>query len=220
MKSFFKKNVYAIIVHLIVVLIQLLAYNGSKYINGTMYQYNLSVDFIDAFIPFVNWFIIIYVACYPWWYIGPFLSLKYNRKRYYNYLTSALLGYVIAGICFIAFPTTIERPVIENTNLFNTLVNFIYKNDLPATNLFPSLHCFISWNCYLSIRNEKEVPVYLRIGYLFFACLVCASTVLVKQHFFIDIPAGILLAEFTWYISRKLKLSDKLLKLEEKYMKE
>lgn len=218
-KDFVRKNYIAIIIHIIVASIQLFVYNGSKYINGTMYQYNLNIDFIDNLIPFVNWFIIIYVLCYPWWYLGPFLSLKYNRRRYYNYLASATIGYIIAGIFFIVLPTTIARPVVDNNNIFNILVNLIYEADTPATNLFPSLHCFISWNCYLSIRKEKTISMFFRISYLIFACLVCASTVLVKQHFFVDIIGGVLLAEITWLISDKFNLGDKLLKIENKYVR-
>ena len=99
-------------------------------------------------------------------------------------------------------------------------MNFIYSVDTPANNLFPSFHCFISWNVYLSIRGNKEVPVYYRIGYLLFALLVCASTVLIKQHFFVDILAGVLLAELTFLIAKKISVAKKLLRFEKKYIKE
>lgn len=216
MITFIKKNYIAIIIHILVVCVQCLVYSGSKFINGSMYQYNLNIDFIDNFIPFVNWFIIVYVLCYPWWYLGPFLSLKYSRKRYYNYLISAAIGYIVAGIFFIVLPTTIERPIVYNDNFLNMLVNFIYEVDTPATNLFPSLHCFISWNCYLSIRKEKTIPIIFRTSYLIFACLVCASTVFVKQHFFVDIIGGVILAEFTWFFSNKFNLGNWIIKIENK----
>ncbi|MBQ8292476.1 MAG: phosphatase PAP2 family protein [Bacilli bacterium] len=215
-----KRNSFAITCQLIVVIIQLLAYSGTRLINGNMNSYNIAIDIIDNNIPFINWFIIIYIACYPWWYVGPLLVLRYNRKRYYEYLTSAAIGYIIAGIIYIVLPTEIQRPIIENDSFLNMVVNFIYKMDTPANNLFPSLHCFISWNCYLCIRGEKEVPTYYKIGYLIFAVLVCASTVLVKQHFFIDIIAGVVLAELTYYIAKKIKLPNKLINIEKNKIKE
>lgn len=220
LKKILKQNYIAIILMIVVAVIQLLAYNGTRLINSQMKSFDLSIGFIDNNIPFINWFIIFYVACYPWWYLGPLLNLKYNRLNFYEYLSSAALGYIIGGIIFIALPTEIQRPVIDNDNIFNILVNFIYANDIPANNLFPSFHCFISWNVYLSIRGNKEVPAYYRIGYLVFAILVCASTVLVKQHFFIDIFAGIILAEITFFISKRIKLPKKLLNFEQKHIKE
>ena len=42
-----------------------------------------------------------------------------------------------------------------------------------------------------------------------FAVLVCASTVLVKQHVLLDIPAGILLAEFGLLMARLFKVGDR-----------
>ena len=36
--------------------------------------------------------------------------------------------------------------------------------------------------------------------------LVFASTVLVKQHFFVDIFAGIAVVEIAWFLSRRLRL--------------
>lgn len=220
MIKFIKENYIAIIFLIIVFVIQLLAYSGTRLINSQMEAYDLSIGFIDNNIPFVNWFIIFYIACYPWWYLGPLLVLKYKRMAFYEYLTSAVIGYIIGGIIFLTLPTEIIRPVIDNNNLLNKLVNFIYSVDTPANNLFPSFHCFISWNVYLSIRGNKEVPVYYRIGYLLFALLVCASTVLIKQHFFVDILAGVLLAELTFLIAKKISVAKKLLSFEKKYIKE
>lgn len=215
-----KRNYFAIIITVIVFGIQLLAYSGTRLINSNMKAFDLSIGFIDNNILFVNWFIIFYIACYPWWYLGPLLVLKYRRLSFYEYVISAVIGYVIGGIIFIILPTEIERPIIENNNIFNILVNFIYSTDIPANNLFPSFHCFISWNIYLSIRGNKDVPIFYRIGYLVFALFVCASTVFVKQHFFVDIIAGMILAEITFFIARKIKLPQKILNLEKKYIKE
>ena len=220
MIKYIKKNSFAILSLIIVFGIQLLAYSGTRLINSQMKTFDLSISFIDNNIPFVNWFIIFYIACYPWWYLGPLLILKYRREGFYEYLISATIGYIIGGIIFIVLPTEIERPIIDNNNILNILVNFIYSTDMPANNLFPSFHCFISWNVYLSIRGNKEVSIYYRIGYLVFALFVCASTVFIKQHFFVDILAGMLLAEITFFISKRIKIKDKLINLEKKYIKE
>ena len=127
MIKYIKKNSFAILSLIIVFGIQLLAYSGTRLINSQMKTFDLSISFIDNNIPFVNWFIIFYIACYPWWYLGPLLILKYRREGFYEYLISATIGYIIGGIIFIVLPTEIERPIIDNNNILNILVNFIYS---------------------------------------------------------------------------------------------
>lgn len=91
LKKIIKQNYIAIILMIVVAVIQLLAYNGTRLINSQMKSFDLSIGFIDNNIPFINWFIIFYVACYPWWYLGPLLNLKYNRLNFYEYLLPAAL---------------------------------------------------------------------------------------------------------------------------------
>ena len=41
---------------------------------------------IDDKIPFINWFILPYVLCYPWWYLGLIVPLIYNKPKFYRYI--------------------------------------------------------------------------------------------------------------------------------------
>lgn len=213
--QYIKNNLFAILMIVLIFVVQAFMYWATKFINEPMYKYDLSILGIDDKIPFINWFIIVYIGCYPWWYLGILAPLRYNRPKFYRYIVVSLISYLIAGFFFIFLPTEIERPVIENTNILNWLVNFIYNSDTP-TNLFPSMHCFISWNVYVSVRRDKKVPVAIRLGYLIMAILVCMSTVFIKQHFFVDIFAGILLCEVVNLIVGKTKIYLKLMKKEGK----
>ena len=55
------------------------------------------------------------------------------------------------------YPTTNTRPVITDGGLWNQLALWLYSID-AADNLFPSIHCLVSWFCYLGIRGRKEIP--------------------------------------------------------------
>ena len=75
-----------------------------------------------------------------------------------------------------------------------------------ADNLFPSIHCLVSWFCYLGIRGRKEIPVWYQRVSMVIAVLVFASTLLTKQHVIVDVAGGILLAELCFFIGRKTQL--------------
>lgn len=84
--------------------------------------------------------------------------------------------------------------------LFSWLIRLVYALDAP-TNLFPSIHCLVSWFCFIGIRKSKKLPVWFKVFSCIFAALVCMSTQFTKQHYLLDIPGGILIAELCYYIT-------------------
>ena len=55
-------------------------------------------------------------------------------------------------------------------------------------------------------RAELRSPDPTANPYLAFALMICASTVLVRQHVLVDIPAGILLSELGLLLSRLFRI--------------
>ena len=78
----------------------------------------------------------------------------------------------------------------------------VYRID-AADNLFPSIHCLVSWFCYIGIRGRKEIPMWYRGASCVMAVLVCVSTLTTKQHVIIDVAGGVLLAEACYWIAKK-----------------
>ena len=70
-----------------------------------------------------------------------------------------------------------------------------------ATNLFPSIHCLVSWFCFIGIRGQKSIPRAYRIFSCVFAVLVFVSTQVTKQHYIIDVIGGIAVAEAAYYLT-------------------
>ena len=79
---------------------------------------------------------------------------------------------------------------------------FLYSVD-AADNLFPSIHCLVSWFCFIGLRGKKEIPFWYRAFSCFFAILVFLSTLTTKQHVIWDVAGGVLLAEICFYIGKK-----------------
>ena len=109
---------------------------------------------------------------------------------------------IICGIIFILIPTTNVRPEIIGNSLSANLMRFLYWIDSP-TNLFPSIHCLVSWFCFIGIRKSEKIPRWYKIFSCIFALFVCASTQFTKQHYIVDVISGIAIAELCFYVGRK-----------------
>ena len=92
-----------------------------------------------------------------------------------------------------------------NPTFFDRLRIFWYSLDGSETayNLLPSFHCINSTLCYLGVAGRKEIPLWVRIYSFVTAILIYASTVYVKQHYFLDVVTGIALALVVYYVCKK-----------------
>mgnify|MGYP002552292423 CR=1 FL=1 len=177
-----------------------LVYSGSRMIAGGWYHHNIETG-VDRSIPFVPEFLVIYFGCYVFWAVNYILIARQDRRSVFQFFTSRCVCLVF----FLAFPTTNTRPLITGSGLWNQAALWLYSID-AADNLFPSIHCLVSWFCYLGIRGRKEIPRWYQSVSMVIAILVFASTLLTKQHVIVDVAGGILLAEFCFFIGRKTDL--------------
>ena len=163
----------------------------------------------DALVPFLPPLVVIYFLAYLQWAAGYVLIGRESREFCCRWVLADIIAKTICGICFLAVPTTLVRPEITGTDLFSRLTALLYRLD-QADNLFPSIHCLESWICLRSgfrLRNAfspREVPGWYRIYSVVFTLLVMASTVCLRQHVLVDIPAGILAAEIGMVISGRV----------------
>ncbi|BBF44354.1 PAP2 family protein [Lachnospiraceae bacterium KM106-2] len=190
---------YVVIPLIVVFSYQSTVYFCTKLINANLTHYDLTTK-LDTMIPVLPSFSIIYLGCYAFWVLNYMLAGKVSKEHFYRFVTNILLSYTLCGIIFIIFPTMIIRPDAPAVTSLGTLgMNFVFNSDTPV-NLFPSMHCLISWFCYLGVRNKKQIPKWYQYVSLIIAVLVCISTVTIKQHFIADIFGGIIIAEVMYYI--------------------
>ncbi len=160
---------------------------------------------IDRFLPFFPPMVAVYLLAYVQWahyWIGIGLEDRALRSR-------SLAGEWLAkGICALAFaflPTTMARPAVTGTTGFDRLMSLVYRIDAP-NNLLPSMHCLQSWLVLRVTLQMRHVPRWYKPCTVVFSLLVLASTMLVKQHVFLDLPAAILAAECGLWLAPRLKL--------------
>lgn len=181
-----------------------LVYSGSRMIAGGWYHHNIETA-VDRSLPFVPQFLIIYFGCYLFWAVNYILIARQERHSVYQFFTGDFISRCICLGFFLLYPTTNTRPVITDGGLWNQLALWLYSID-AADNLFPSIHCLVSWFCYLGIRGKKEIPVWYQRVSAVLAILVFVSTLLTKQHVLVDVAGGILLAELCFCIGRNTNL--------------
>lgn len=181
--------------------------NGAAYIGGRLISQNFRhfclVTPWDLKIPLLPWTVLIYLGCYLFWIVNYCISVKFDQEKGYRFFGAHCIGEAVCFLCFVFFPTSMVRPEIEGATIFDWLLRLTYSCD-TADNLFPSLHCFASWLCWIGVRGKKEIPKWYQIASLLLAVSVCISTLTVKQHVIADVPAGIVLAELSYFLSGKI----------------
>ena len=113
-------------------------------------------------------------------------------------MTADLLSRVVCGIFFLILPTTNVRPELPADSVFTPAMRWLWNID-EASNLFPSIHCLVSWLCYVGIRGRKEIPGWYRAFSCLFAVSVFISTQTTKQHYVVDIIGALVIAEGCFY---------------------
>lgn len=177
------------------------AYYGSRMLTAGRVHYNLSGT-LDERIPFVPWTVAVYLGCYVFWVVNYVIGVRQEREKAFRFISADFAAKLVCFLCFVVFPTTNTRPVIEGSSLWDELMRLLYRVDAPD-NLFPSIHCLTSWFCFIAVRENKKIPGWYRGASLLMAVGVCISTLTTRQHVCIDVAAGILLSEGScFFVSR------------------
>lgn len=187
--------------------INMLVYYGAMYINQGRIKYELTTA-IDELMPLIPSWITIYYLAFPFWIIFYILIMRVSKQESLRFSLGEIMGKLICGLIYLLYPTTNVRPIVNSTGIYNTMLVNLYKTDLPE-NLLPSIHCYISWLCFIGILYvHKKYKVYSRWWVIFafiFAVLICLSTMLIKQHVIYDVLFGIALAQICFYIAHKIR---------------
>ncbi len=180
-----------IMIAVALILFQSFCYLISKLLEG---QPHLIGNIIDQKIPFNIYAIIPYCIWYVLLFLIPYLLYKRDKTKLAKYCLSYVIVTLIANIIFIIYPTTVIRPEITGTSLIELITRFIYWIDTPILNCFPSLHCAMSMLWILYIFNLKDTNIYEKIIVMIISISIMLSTLFIKQHVFIDLLCGDIIA--------------------------
>lgn len=150
---------------------------------------------LDDVIPFVEIFIVPY--CLWFFYIAATCIMMYFKGSNFEYLRFVIalaVGMTACLIFCLIYPSGLElRPEnVDRENIFITFINYLHEADTP-TNVFPSIHVYVSLIIHITIRGCAYVKEHAWIKYSSFilSISICVSTVFIKQHSVIDVIGGI-----------------------------
>ena len=153
-------------------------------------------------IPIAPPWIAVYVGAYLYWVVGYVAIARVSPGVCRRFFRADYLAKAVAMLSFIFLPTWLPREQVASGGAFGWLLRAIYAAD-PPNNLFPSLHCSVSWLIARQIGALSAFRPAVKAAAFAFSVLVFLSTLYTRQHLIADVLGGMLLAEGAFYISRK-----------------
>ncbi len=155
----------------------------------------MPVGLVEELIPFKPELAWVYLSIIFYLGIGPFLTD--DRRELYCYAFGVSLQAVLAFLIFISFPTASPRP---EPVCGDCLYAFLTAVDRPF-NSFPSLHAALTLYSFLwanrVLSQISKIP-YVRLGIAIWGAAILYATIATRQHVFIDIVAGVIMAAVTY----------------------
>lgn len=200
-----RQQAYSVCALVIAFLANQLAFQGARVFSFWRYHFDFTLP-LDLKIPFLPWTLSIYFGAFVFWAVSLYFCSLRPREESDRLFCADIISKIVSFLFFVILPTTNVRPPVNGTGLFDAGMRFLFWID-RADNLFPSIHCSMSWLCWLWVRGKREIPLFWRLASFVFAAAVCFSTLTTRQHVFVDVIGGILLAEACWAIAANEKIS-------------
>jgi len=149
-------------------------------------------------------------AVYPYVF-GPIILLilplvrNWRARRLYPMLAAYSVAIALSFAVYYFYPVVMVRIDYQGLGLADRLMRLVVSADDPA-NCFPSSHCmFAILGAWYVRAGGAGWSTSAACAVL--AALVCLSTVLVGQHFWLDIPGGAAAAFIGISTARRWKLA-------------
>lgn len=172
---------------------------------GVLNGVNLLLTKVDHLIPFIPETVWIYATQH--FVLAILFLITRDAIVGSRFFYSLLICQILAIFCFIVFPVIYPRGnfeqmmFFEKESLTRQLALFLYEMD-KASNCFPSLHVSTCVLMGYVVSEWKVGFVFKILPYLLFLG-IAVSTLTFKQHFFVDVIAGALMAIGVQYFVNK-----------------
>jgi membrane-associated phospholipid phosphatase len=156
---------------------------------GRLLDLSTELDTAITFSPHGIW---LYILYYPL-LLYPLLG-RHPIEEAVRLGRAILLFSSFAFLLFLLFPVECPRPPdnLIGESLSSRLLRLVYFLDRP-NNCFPSLHVLHSWIISVHFIRIQSERIEVRLGLLLAAIGVTVSTIIIRQHFFMDVAASIVL---------------------------
>lgn len=146
---------------------------------------------LDEAIPFIPEMAFFYVSVHLFW-LPAVLMPSFLPREFIRLATTMSVAFLLALAVHYYMPSAYPRPTLpaNDQSLAVVVLRSYYLLDFP-NNTFPSTHCITVTILLYAMRNRLRS--WLRSCYEIWGALIFASTILVKQHYLVDVVGGIVL---------------------------
>lgn len=195
-------------------------------LNNGKHLYSFVIWGIDDKIPIIPEFLIFYVPALVIWTIGVmYIFLVRGENVYWKFLSISFIVFFISLVLYLIFPADSKdtlatwgvqqlkgRDDFFARNMFNTLGGNGEPIGFSAYHSnFPSMHCsctilvlfgmcsnFFSDKVYKNMSKWRWYIHLTNAIFFVYTILVCASTFILKQHFFVDWILSLSICVIVW----------------------
>lgn len=159
-------------------------HSAARFTDGTLTPLALWTA-ADGYVPLVTLFVFPYLLYIPVLISPGLLPLRFSD--FVEGCTGYVVASTIAFVFFLTVPARMEYPILACAGLACTALQRLYDMD-GGLNVFPSLHVS---HCLLAAVTAARSPSRARYAVWAAALAVSSATVLTKQHYVVDLPAGL-----------------------------
>ena len=169
----------------------------------TQHQFDLMTT-LDEVIPFMPEHIWIYHSILPVIAVTMLLLVK-SKKTFFMTFWTCVAAMAVLNISYLLFPSFYPRPEFEINTLSELLVDMTRKID-GANNTFPSGHVTFAWVMFWGICHTKLATELKGIKslYCLWALGISMSTLVLKQHYIVDVFSGFSLALTCFFLVKSV----------------
>ncbi len=165
-----------------------LVFGGADFLTG-QHRYRVRLHFdAELAMPFVPSAVVGYMSIYAAFWMAPFILR--TRQELQALAQTLLIVILVAGLCFLIFPGELHFPAEGDLGIWAGPVQFARQLALTY-NLAPSLHVALSVAC-IAIYARQAHTLGKWLLWLW-SVAICWSTLLLHQHYVLDVVTGFLL---------------------------
>ncbi|KIG12176.1 Ser/Thr and Tyr protein phosphatase (dual specificity) [Enhygromyxa salina] len=164
----------------------------------------LPLTALDRAVPFLPWTVWLY-GTITWVSLFAWLTIP-TRADGARLMTSILIASATCALVFVVFPTSFPRELYPLTQLDSASQRELARlraADSPS-NCLPSLHVALAWGIALTWASALKHRRVAWLAAIAWAVTISVTTLTTKQHFFVDVPSGMIVGVFAWWAAAKL----------------
>ena len=171
----------------------------------TTSSYNFLTN-VDIKIPFIPEFVWVYHSFLPV-IILSILGLIKSKQLFFSTLTAFMMATIVLSLFFVLCPSYYPREywAIDSNSISDQLLAVTRVID-GANNTLPSTHNTFAWLLVfcMSVTSCAKKYKWLVGAYAIWALLITISTLVLKQHYILDVVSGFALAAICFFFMQRL----------------